>query len=51
MNISRTPIREALERIKEEVLVEYIPNCGVVVIKMLSMMPLRFIKSEKYWIR
>jgi len=33
MNISRTPIREALRRIQEEGLVEYIPHYGVVVKK------------------
>lgn len=33
MNISRTPIREALRRIQEEGLVEYVPNFGVVVKK------------------
>lgn len=33
MNISRTPIREALRRIKEEGLVEYVPHYGVVVKK------------------
>lgn len=33
MNISRTPIREALRRIEKEGLVEYIPRFGVVVKK------------------
>lgn len=33
MNISRTPIREALRRIQEEGLVEYVPHFGVVVKK------------------
>ena len=33
MNISRTPIREALRRIQEEGLVEYVPHYGVVVKK------------------
>jgi DNA-binding GntR family transcriptional regulator len=33
MNISRTPIREALKRIEDEGLVEYIPNVGVIVKK------------------
>lgn len=33
MNISRTPIREALRRIEEEGLVEYIPRFGTVVKK------------------
>lgn len=33
MNISRTPIREALRRIEEEGLVEYIPRYGTVVKK------------------
>ncbi|CZQ99933.1 transcription regulator hth gntr [Trichococcus palustris] len=33
MNISRTPIREALRRIEDEGLVEYIPNYGTVVKK------------------
>lgn len=33
MNISRTPIREALRRIEDEGLVEYIPNHGTVVKK------------------
>jgi len=31
MNISRTPVREALRRIQEEGLVEYVPHYGVVV--------------------
>jgi len=33
MNISRTPVREALRRIQEEGLVEYVPHYGVVVKK------------------
>lgn len=33
MNISRTPIREALHRLEEEGLVEYIPKYGVIVKK------------------
>lgn len=33
MNISRTPIREALHRLEEEGLVEYIPKYGVIVRK------------------
>lgn len=33
MNISRTPVREALRRIQEEGLVEYVPRLGVVVKK------------------
>ncbi|WFA08137.1 GntR family transcriptional regulator [Tissierella sp. Yu-01] len=33
MNISRTPIREAIKRIEDEGLVEYIPNIGVIVKK------------------
>ena len=33
MNISRTPVREALRRIQEEGLVEYVPHFGVVVKK------------------
>lgn len=31
LNVSRTPIREALRRIQEEEIVEYIPNYGIVV--------------------
>lgn len=33
MNISRTPVREALRRIQQEGLVEYVPRLGVVVKK------------------
>lgn len=31
LNVSRTPVREALHRIQDEDIVEYIPNCGIVV--------------------
>lgn len=33
LNISRTPIREAIRRLEEEGLVEYVPNYGVIVKK------------------
>lgn len=36
MNISRTPVREALRRIQEEGLVEYVPHYGVVVKKITN---------------
>ena len=36
MNISRTPVREALRRIQEEGLVEYVPHYGVVVKKVTA---------------
>ena len=31
LNVSRTPVREALSRIQDEDIVEYIPNFGIVV--------------------
>lgn len=38
LNVSRTPIREALHRIQEEEIVQYVPNLGI--------MTVRFTKSD-----
>lgn len=49
MNISRTPVREALKRLEAEDLVEYIPRFGVIVKKSIKPILPKFTKLDLPW--